>query len=286
VTVEEVTDDIVAVVQEPGTMGRSNATLIREGGSALVVDTMLLPEMSQEIAALAAKLDVRVETVLHTHHHVDHFGGNSVFGDARVIAHPQVAADIQQVLGEADLLDRIFPQYAGRFAALGARIPQGVDLDTVDFPGGAKPLVLGPAHSFHDVALWFADQRVLLAADLCFNGVTPLAIHGSQPGWAEALATLIALEPEVVVPGHGPIASVQTLADVRDYLLRLTATAEAALRSGAEADDALAGFDPGPVGEWLESGRTRQNLIRGIGEARDRAGYLPGRGPVPRDRAS
>jgi hypothetical protein len=88
------------------------------------------------------------------------------------------------------------------------------------------------------------------------------------------------------VPGHGPVSSVQTLADVREYLLRLTATAEAALRAGAEVDDALAEFDPGPVGEWLEGGRVKQNMTKAIGEARDRAGYLPGSGPVPREHVS
>lgn len=285
-TSEELGDDIVAVVQEPGTMGQSNATLLRDGGEGWVVDTMLLPEMSQEIVTTAAKLGIRVGTVLHSHHHVDHCGGNSVFGDARIIADPRIAADIRQVLGETDLLDRIMPQYAGRFATLGARVPEPVDVATLDVPGGAQPLIFTAAHSFHDVALWFADQRVLVAADLCFNGVTPLAIHGSQPGWAEALASLIALEPEVVVPGHGPVASARTLADVRDYLLRLTATAEAALRAGADVEDALAGFDPGPVGDWLESGRTRQNMTKAIAEARDRAGYLPGSGPVPRAHVS
>jgi glyoxylase-like metal-dependent hydrolase (beta-lactamase superfamily II) len=286
VKVQEIADGIVAVLQEPGTMGQSNATLIRDGAGSLVVDAMLLPEMSREIVATAAKLGTRVETVLHSHHHIDHCGGNSVFGDARIVADPRIAADIRQVLGEADLLDRIMPQYAGRFATLGARVPEGVDLATLEIPGRGQPLVFGPAHSFHDVALWFADQRVLIAADLCFNGVTPLAIHGSQPGWAEVLAKLIALEPEVVVPGHGPVSSVQTLADVREYLLRLTATAEAALRAGAEVNDALAEFDPGPVGEWLEGGRVKQNMTKAIGEARDRAGYLPGSGPVPREHVS
>lgn len=285
-TAEEIADGIVAVLQEPGTMGRSNATLIRDPGGSLVVDAMLLPEMSQEIVATAGKLGTRVATVLHSHHHIDHCGGNSVFGDARIVADPRIATDIKQVLGEADLLDRVMPQYAGRFATLGARVPEGVDLAMLAIPGGGQPLIFGPAHSFHDVALWFPAQRVLIAADLCFSGVTPLAIHGSQPGWAEALASLIALEPAVVVPGHGPIATVATLAEVREYLLRLTATAEAALRSGAGVDEALAEFDPGPVAEWLEGGRSRPNMTRAIAEARDRAGYLPGSGPVPRERVS
>lgn len=284
-TETEVADGIVAIVQEPGTMGRSNATLIRDPGDpggAMVVDAMLLPEMSEQIVTVATRLGVKVGTVLHTHHHADHCGGNSVFPDARIVAHTQTAADIARVLGESSLLDKIMPWYAGRFATLGARVPEAVDVAELDIPGDGQALIFGPAHSFHDVALWFPGSRVLIAADLCFSGVTPLGLHGSLPGWAEALGKLIALDPEVVVPGHGPVTGPRTLEDMRGYLIRLVAAAEAAVRTGGDVDDALAEFDPGPVGDWLENGRTRQNMTKAIGEARDRAGYLPGRGPVPR----
>lgn len=283
-TETEIADGIVAVVQEPGTMGRSNSTLIRDQNTALVVDAMLLPEMAGQIVTVADRLGVEVGTVLHTHHHADHCGGNSVFGGARIVAHTPTAPDIERVLGESSLLDKIMPWYAGRFATLGARVPEPIDVAELDIPLDGQALVFGPAHSFHDVALWFPSSRVLIAADLCFSGVTPLGLHGSLPGWAEALGKLIALDPEVVVPGHGPVTGPRTLADMRGYLVRLVAAAEAAVRTGGDVDDALAEFDPGPIGDWLENSRTRQNMTKAIGEARDRAGYLPGRGPVPRSK--
>ena len=283
VTAVEVADGIVAFVQPPGTMGLSNATLIRDGSSALVVDAMLLPEMSEQVVTAAAAMGTRVETVLHSHHHIDHCGGNSVFGAARVVAHPPTAANIRQVLSEPDLLDRIMPRYAGRFATLGARVPEPVDLSGLAVPRGGQPMVFGPAHSFHDVALWFPTQRVLVAADLCSNGVLPLAIHGSVASWADALSRLIALEPETVVPGHGPVGSAETLRCLRDYLVQVNSVAEAAVRTGAGVDDALADLDPGAAGGWLEASRTRQNIAKAIEQARSRAGYLPGRGPVSKE---
>jgi glyoxylase-like metal-dependent hydrolase (beta-lactamase superfamily II) len=161
-----------------------------------------------------------------------------------------------------------------------------VDLSVLPVPRDGQALVFGPAHSFHDVALWFPGQRVLVAADLCSNGVLPLAIHGSIAGWADALSRLIALEPETVVPGHGAVASAQTLRDLRGYLVQVNSLAEAAVRTGGGVDDALAEFDPGPVDGWLEAGRTRQNLAKAIEQARGRAGYLPGRGPVTGERVS
>ena len=285
-TAVEVADGVVAFVQEPGTMGLSNATLIRDGDTALVVDAMLLPEMAEQIVTAAAAMGTRVETVLHTHHHIDHCGGNSVFASARVVANPPTAADIRKVLSEPDLLDRLMPRYAGRFAALHAQVPEPVDLVTLAIPRGGRPMVFGPAHSFHDVAVWFPGQRVLVAADLCSNGVLPLAIHGSVANWTDALSQLIALEPEVVIPGHGPVGSLQTLRDLREYLIQVNSLAEAAVRAGTEIDDALAEFDPGATSGWLESSRTRQNITKAIEQARSRAGYIPGRGPVVKERVS
>lgn len=267
-------------------MGLSNATLIRDGGTALVVDAMLLPEMSEQIVTAAGAMGTSVETVLHTHHHIDHCGGNSVFSGARVVAHPPTAADIRKVLSEPDLLDKLMPKHAGRFAALNARVPEPVDLATLAIPRAGQPMVFGPAHSFHDVAVWFPDQRVLVAADLCSNGVLPLAIHGSIANWTDALSQLIALEPEIVVPGHGPLGSRQTLRDLREYLVQVNSLAEAAVRAGTGIDDALAEFDPGATSDWLENGRTRQNITKAIEQARSRAGYIPGLGPVVKERVS
>jgi glyoxylase-like metal-dependent hydrolase (beta-lactamase superfamily II) len=277
---QEVADGVVAVIQAPGTLGLSNSVIMTEGGRSLVLDTMLLPEMSRSIADTAARMGTRIDTVLHSHHHIDHCGGNSAFGGARVVAHQQTVADIKQMLDNVTVFDWLMPQFAGRFADLDVRIPEPVDLGTVDIPGGGQVLVFGPSHSFLDAAIWFPARRLLLTADLCLNGVIPLAIHGSQAGWAEALADLRALDPDVVVPGHGPVTTAGTLDELRDYLLRLTAAGEAAAREGATVDDALAQFDAGPAAEWLEGDRTRQNLIKAIDEARERAGYLPGVGPL------
>jgi cyclase len=276
---QQVAEGVVALVQAPGTLGLSNSVIVADGGRALVLDTMLLPQMSRSIADTAAKMGTRVDTVLHSHHHIDHCGGNSTFGDARVVAHPRTVTDIKQMLDNITVFDWLMPQFAGRFADLDVRIPDPVDLDTLDIPGDGRALVFGPGHSFLDVALWFPGERLLLTADLCLNGVTPLAIHGSQVGWAEALADLRGLNPDVVVPGHGPVTTARTLDELRDYLLRLTAAGEAAVRDGVTTQDAMAEFDAGPVGEWLDGERTKQNLTKAMDEARERAGYLPGAGP-------
>lgn len=263
----EVAEGITAVLQEPGTLGLSNACLVIEDGRAMVVDTMLLPEMAAGVAAVLARRGARADVVLHTHHHLDHVGGNAAFPGTRVVAHPAAVADIKQMLDNITVFDWLIPRFAGRFADLQVRLPEPTEPAALAPPLGGRPLPFGPAHSRTDVALWFPDQRVLVAGDLCVNGVTPLAIHGRQDGWIAALDELLALDPAVVVPGHGALAGPAELRVLRDYLRRVSALGRRAAADGAGPDEALAGFDPGPAGDWLEPERTRQNLIRAIGEA-------------------
>ena len=157
--------------------------------------------------------------------------------------------------------------FPGRFADLEVLAPDPVD-ETLDLPLGAALRSYVPAHTPGDTAVWLADERILFTGDLCFFGVTPLALQGLLSSWIVALDDLIALEPTVVVPGHGPVGGVADIVVVRDHLAALLAHGRAAVASGATLDDALASFDAGPVAEWLEAERAAVNLERAMQEAR------------------
>ncbi|MEY2475200.1 MAG: cyclase, partial [Actinomycetota bacterium] len=125
-----------------------------------------------------------------------------------------------------------------------------------------------PAHTPGDTAVWLADDRILFTGDLCFFGVTPLALQGLLSSWIGALDDLISLAPAVVVPGHGPLGGVEDVVLVRDHLAALLAHGRAAVAAGASLDDALASFDAGPVAEWIEAERAVVNIERAMQEAR------------------
>jgi hypothetical protein len=78
----------------------------------------------------------------------------------------------------------------------------------------------------------------------------------------------MALEPLAVVPGHGPVGTVADIRMVRDYLAAVLEHGRAAVASGVSLDDALATFDAGPVGEWIEAERNLVNVERAMQEAR------------------
>jgi cyclase len=81
------------------------------------------------------------------------------------------------------------------------------------------------------------DARVVFAADVAFVGSTPVMWVPTHPGpverWLRALDTVEALEPRVVVPGHGPVTDVAGLAPLREYWSYLDGVARRRLAAGA-----------------------------------------------------
>jgi glyoxylase-like metal-dependent hydrolase (beta-lactamase superfamily II) len=265
--VVEVGEGVVAVLQGEGEAGVSNAGLVIEDGSALVVDTMMFPEMAQGLVDELAHRHAVAEVVLNTHHHVDHIGGNSLFGAARLVAHPRTVDTVHASGHPVAIYDGFMTAFRGRFADLEVVAPEPVD-DGLDLPLEAELRSYAPAHTPGDTAVWLADERILFTGDLCFFGVTPLALQGLLSSWITALDDLMALEPVTVVPGHGPIGGVAEMSLVRDHLVALLAHGRAAVAAGASLDEALAEFDAGPVAEWVEAERAVVNLERAMQEAR------------------
>jgi glyoxylase-like metal-dependent hydrolase (beta-lactamase superfamily II) len=85
--------------------------------------------------------------------------------------------------------------------------------------GGATAMECGAAHTESDSVVWLPEDRVLFAGDLVVVGSHLNLTRGHRPeSWLAILGQLAALEPEHVVPGHGPPAGPESLATVRRYI--------------------------------------------------------------------
>ncbi len=278
-SIVEVADGIVAVLNGKGEIGVSNAACIIERERAFVVDTMTFPEMAEGMVREIARRGAHADIVLNTHHHIDHIGGNKAFADARIVGHPSSIRYLQQLGLPVSLYDSLMPQFRGRFRDIELVIPEPA-IDQLTLPRGGELHIFTPAHTLADLTVWFPESRVLLTGDVGFVGVTPLTVHGLISAWIEALDTLLALEPAVVVPGHGAIGSSQDLLRQRDYLSAIYRQGQRAVEEAISLEEALASFDASPFADWLEADRTRINLERAMKEVRgeihrDNATALP-----------
>ncbi len=82
-------------------------------------------------------------------------------------------------------------------------------------------LHLGPSHSPDDIQLWLPEQKVLISGDTAFNvRMLPVFPHTDTAGWIKTWDKLVALEPEIIIPGHGGPTDIETATKfTKDYLV-------------------------------------------------------------------
>lgn len=271
-----------AWLQPNGGLGESNAGLIAGDGASLLVDTLWDERLTRRMLdALAPPLaGAPLHRAFVTHPDGDHWWGNAALDpEVEIVATP--ACDramraeappraMRAMTGMAGALRRA-PGRVGAAARYGhaqlepfawsevrlryadRTIEGGATLDA----GGrtARVLDLGPTHSPADAVVHLPDAGVVFAGDLLFIGVTPIMWHGPVETWLRALETLIALDADVFVPGHGPPcgrAEIEELAGYWRWLRDGVDEQQAAGRSPAEAArELLRQFGHTRWADWL-----------------------------------
>ena len=75
----------------------SNSAVLVLPDRAVVIDTQTTPEVGARLRSqIAAHTNLPVKTVINTHYHGDHVGGNAAFADAEIIAPAQTARFIRE----------------------------------------------------------------------------------------------------------------------------------------------------------------------------------------------
>ena len=256
-----------------GAGGDSNAGAIETPEGVIIVDTQQYPRLARALrAAVLGQTGKPVRTVVYTHCHLDHTAGSSVFADAPILAHEKTLAAMNACLGPrhgenwsitdlATKLRFLFGQnilelvpegdparrwFEGRIAApdydtVVIRRPTATFADSFAFhlPDDTVRLhYFGPAHCDGDIVVHLERRKVAFLGDLLFHNRFPWLGDCDLDGLIGALGRVLALDVTVVVPGHGPPA---TLADVERFRAMLIALREAvarAVKSGASEDAA------------------------------------------------
>jgi glyoxylase-like metal-dependent hydrolase (beta-lactamase superfamily II) len=280
----EIAPDVYACLQEDRGLGWSNSGLLNRGGG-LVVDTFWdLPHTRELIETYARVWRAPARRVLNTHHNGDHCWGNQLFADAEIIGHrlcaeamrqesPRGMQALQQTGAGAEPATAWFASRLSDWDFSGIEItpPSTLMEDRLDLEldGLAVQLVyVGPAHTAGDVIAWLPQPRVLFAGDILFRRCTPIGWEGTFAGWMGALDRILALEPEVVVPGHGPLCGAEGVREMSDYLAYVRAEAKRHFDAGRSEVEAARSIELGPYADWTEPERLIFNVARAYRELR------------------
>lgn len=277
---EDLGGGIYAWVQPDGSWGLSNAGLISDGEASLLVDTLYdLPLTQRMLDAMrdATPAARQIDTVVNTHANGDHCFGNQLVSDARIITSTATAQEWNEVppavmaamLAGADqmgaagaFLKRSFGAY--EFEGLEPTPPTETFDGRLDLKVGDLDVTLlevGPAHTRGDVIVHVPSTRTILTGDILFIEGTPIMWEGPVANWIDACEKIVALEPEVVVPGHGPLTDTRGALAVRDYLVYVRDETRKRFDAGLSAREAALDIQLGDYSSWLDSERIAVNVV-------------------------
>lgn len=183
------------------------------------------------IRAVVSRLTALPVTVLNSHTHFDHVGGNADFAEILNLDSDYARANASGATNEYGAWDALSPE------RLCGPLPAGVNRDgyrirpwkasrhvgdneRLDLGGRTLEVVLTPGHTPDSLCLLDRANRLLFTGDTFYLG--PIYLYVAETdiaGYERSLARLAALVPhlDLLLPGHNvPVAEPQYLIRARD----------------------------------------------------------------------
>jgi glyoxylase-like metal-dependent hydrolase (beta-lactamase superfamily II) len=224
-----------------------NVTVSATAATGAIVIDAGTPERGAEILAQADKLiaNARRRTLVNTHWHFDHAGGNAAFAAAGwdIVASTATRRRLGQRIMFEDLGMTCDPTPEGTWPTTTFD-----DRLVLHGPPAVTLVKVKPAHTDTDVIAFYEKYGVIHTGDVCFAGTFPVidrTTGGSLDGMIAATKVLIDLcdDRTRVVPGHGPLGNKATLRAQYD-LLRLAHDRLAPLAAQKKTMEAVVALAP------------------------------------------
>jgi len=233
--IERVKGDLHLISGEGGNVA---AYVTPEG--VVLVDDMFDRNHTGILAQLKALTDRPLRYVINTHQHDDHAGGTfKMLPLAEVIAHRNVYANLK------DLKRPYFEDTPGTPIGL----PRVTFSDRLDVHLGGKDVeahYFGRGHTSGDIIVYFPELKAIHTGDLFINGSrrgVPIYVDAVQGGslleWTRTLERTLQLDFDVVIPGHGPVATKADLARFNADIAAMRTRLQGMIRKGASRADVV-----------------------------------------------
>ena len=280
----------------------SNSGFVNRGGG-VVVDTQADLSHARRMAELYGSIwQGMPKRVINTNESADHVWGNQVCKGAEIIAHRTVQERIKLTAGPEEyqalirggdgmLSSLMLTATRPGALAVGRQLQQDYDFEGIvptapttlfderrvlNLEGLEVHLIyVGPCHGVGDTLVHVPTERVLFAGDVVFRQCTPMGWCGTSAKWLQALDLVLWLDPEVIVPGQGPLCGIEGAMDMKAYLEYVRDESRRFFARGLTAIEAAKRIDLGPYHEWRGPARLVANVESAYGEFRQQLARAP-----------
>ena len=251
-----------------GQLNDSNVTIIQTQEGIVLIDTGQTPKDSHIVLAALKKLTSEpVRYIIHTEPHSDHTIGNFVFSPpAIVIAHQGATDSMRKAENPATIEKRAAASPEMQEAYKGYRLvtPNLEYRDKMTLNLGERTLelyYLKNVHSEADTAIWLPKERIVFTAASVtvkrFGNHRPFV---SIPDTLSAIKMMKALNPEIVIPGHGDPGTAKILDDMERYYNLLLERVGAMVKAGKSLDDIKKELKMPETDDWAGKDRFPNNI--------------------------
>ncbi len=300
---QQVSESCYAVLSGSGRACDANSGLVNRGGGAVIDTQADLPHARRMIELFGSVWRGMPRRVINTSEGSEHVSGNQLFAGAEIIAHRTVPEHMKRFADPSrwqDLLDA-----AGGSAsrpspgavrpgvlAMGEQLRREYDFDGIEptpptvlfderhvlnLDGTEVHLVyVGPCHHVGDTIVHVPGEGVVFAGDAVFRRCTPMGWSGSYAKWLQCLDLIVWLDPEVVVPGQGPLCGIEGAMELKAYLEYVHDESRRCFDLGRSALEAAKEIDLGPYRDWRCPARLVANVESAYRDIRNQAA-----GPQP-----
>lgn len=245
----------IFIIEEPHHVERVKSHLVVGRDNAILIDTGM---GVANILAVVDSLTDRPVTVVNSHAHWDHIGGNHLFD--RILIHPAEADDLTHGYPNARMRGWFGPE------SLTGPLPGDVDLDTLDIRPSVATGLLGegqhfdlgnrtlevlhcPGHSPGGIVLLDRANGILFSTDVAYAGYLYAYAGEWLTTYRASLTRLAALAPDlrVLYPSHNERSISPGL--LPQMTAALGSVIDGATPSSRNGDVAV--YDHGAVGVYL-----------------------------------
>jgi cyclase len=246
----------------------SNVTIIETQEGVVLIDTGQTPKDSHIVMAALKKVTSEpVRFIIHTEPHQDHTVGNFVFSPPGiVIAHAGATASMKNADNPASIEKRmaVSPEMREAYKGYRSVTPHIEYRDKLTLNVGERTLelyYLKNVHSEADSAIWLPKERIVFTAASVtvkrFGNHRPFV---SIPDTLSAIKMMKALNPEVVIPGHGTPGTVKILDDMEQYYSLLLERVGAMAKQGKSLDEIKKELRMPETADWEGQDRFPNNI--------------------------